>query len=137
MSQNNIGIFNENRCRIFNYIMENPGRHFSEIMRELGLTKRGLGYHLEKMTKEGIIISQSTGFFKYYYPLGSRVESKNITPAQEKVIDILREKPASTKELADTMKKSPRSVDYHLKNLREKGFVAVRKVGNKSVWYVE
>ncbi len=57
--------YNENRCAIFNYIMENPGVHFSGIMRALNLTKRGLGYHLEKLVEEGIVV---TG--KYYVSHG-------------------------------------------------------------------
>ena len=58
MSLNTKQMSNPTRRRIFNYIKENPGRYFSAIMRAMGLSKRGLGYHLEKMLEEGIIVSQ-------------------------------------------------------------------------------
>ena len=137
MSPCNTGIYNENRCRIFNFIMQNPGHHFSDIMRELGLTKRGLGYHLEKMTDEGIVITQSKGIFKFYYPMGSKVEPKKLTPIQQKLVDTLRIKPATKEILGNIIGKSPRAVHYHLKNLKEKGFVDQRMVGKKCEWYVE
>ena len=131
------GMSNPTRCRIFNYIMENRGRHFGEIKRELGLTKRGLGYHLEKMLKEGIIISQSISKFKYFYPLGAEIEPKPLTPTQEKIAEILRENPMTAKELGKTMGKTTRAVTHHLKKLQEKGFVDRRKGGNGYEWYIK
>ena len=137
MSPRNTGIYNKNRCAIFNYIMQNPGHHFSEIMRELGLTKRGLGYHLEKMTDEGIVITQSKGIFKYYYPMGSDIEPKNLTPSQQDVFDTFQETPMTLEKLTAITGRSTSSVKHHLYNLQKNGFVGWRKVGGETEWYVE
>ena len=130
-------MFNEKRCRIFNYVMENPGRHFSEIKRELGFPKRTLGYHLDKMMNEGILISQSKGIFKFYYPVGYDVKPERLTPTQQKVVDALREKSMTTREMATIMDKSMPTTKYHLDKLREMGFVDRRIVGTGYEWYVE
>ena len=66
-------LFNENRGKIFNYIIEHPGTHFSAIMRSLKMTKRGLGYHLEKMVEEEILVSVPHGIFRFYYPAGADI----------------------------------------------------------------
>ena len=137
MSLDTKELFNEKRCRIFNYIMENPGRHFSEIKRKLGIPKRTLGYHLDKMINEGIVVSRPKGIFKFYYPIGYNVEPENITPTQRKVVDVLREKPMTTREIAKIMNKSLPSIKYHLDKLREMGFVDRRSVGTGYEWYVE
>ena len=125
------------RRRIFNYILENPGRHFGEIKRKLGLSRRKLSYHLKKMLEEGIIISQSKSVFKYYYPKGAKVEPKPLTPMQENVVEILREGPTTTREVANMTGKSRQSAVIHLMKLRDKGFVDGRRIGNGYEWYVK
>ena len=130
-------MFNEKRCRIFNYVIENPGRHFSRIKRELGLPKRTLGYHLDKMMNEDILISQSKGRFKFYYPVGYDVEPERLTPTQKELMDALRERTMPTREIATTMGMSMPAVSYHLVKLREMGFVERRRAGKGYEWYVE
>jgi len=128
---------NPTRRRIFNYITEHPGKHFGEIKRKLGLTGRKLRYHLKKMLEEGIIISQSKSVFKYYYLKGAKVEPKPLTPMQEHVVEILREGPTTTRELANLMGKSRQSAVIHLMKLRDKGFVDGRRVGPGYEWYIK
>ena len=129
--------YNKNRCAIFNYIIENPGGHFSKIMRELNLTKRGLGYHLEIMTMEGIITSKSKGIFKFYYPAGFEVQSKKLTPVQQEIFDTLQEGALTIEDLAEFTGRSRSAVSYHLNNLRKKGYVEWRRIDMCYEWYVE
>ena len=107
---------NENRCAIFNYIIENPGKHFSEIMRSLNMTKRGLGYHLERLVAEGLIVAVSHGIFKYYYTPGADIK-RPLTPMQQEIVDIIRVEPCNTGELANVLEKTIKAVEYHLMNL--------------------
>ena len=131
-------LYNKNRCDVFNHIIQNPGKHFSGIMRDLNLTKRGLGYHLERLVEEGLVMAKSKGIFKFYYPAGYKDAQKRLTPMQQKVFDILKEEPCSTEELADIMGKSRSSIEYHDKNISDMGFIVQRKVkGNTYHWYVE
>ncbi len=131
-------LFNKNRCDIFNFIIQNPGKHFSDIMRGLGLTKRALGYHLERLVEEGIVDVKPHGIFKFYYPAGFEDDSRKLTPMQEQIFNIIRETPCSTDELADVLGKSKRAVQYHLKNLSTIGFIDRKKADENTFhWYVE
>lgn len=131
-------LFNQNRCDIFNFIIKNPGKHFSNIMRDLDLTKRALGYHLERLVEEGLVDVQPHGIFKFYYPAGYEDTSKKLTPMQQQIFEIIRETPCSTDELADVLGKSKRAVQYHLKNLESIGFIERKKMTNGTHhWYVE
>ena len=114
--------YNKNRCAIFNYIMENPGEHFSGIMRALGLTKRGLGYHLEKLVEEGIIVTNSRGIFTFYYPYGAEIQ-KPLRPTQRKIADLIKEEPCTTEEIAEILEHSESSINYHLYNLVKLGII--------------
>jgi len=129
-------LFNENRCKIINYVMENPGRHFSSIMRELDFTKRGLGYHLEILVKEELIETKSLGIFKFYYPAGYDETKKNLTPKQQEIVDIVRKGSSTKKEIANIMGQTPASVYYHLKNLLKMGIVERKEIGyHKYQWH--
>jgi len=131
------GIFNENRCNIFNFIVQNPGKHFGEIKRKLNLTKRGLGYHLEKMLDEGLISIKPHGIFKFYYPSGMELPSKVLTPMQQKIFELIKEESCTTRKIAEIMKKSERSIDYHVNNMNKLGFIIKKKRKGKGVyWHV-
>jgi len=122
--------YNENRCKIFNYIMEHPGEHYSKIMRALNLRKCSLGYHLKKMVEEGIIVTHSHGIFTFYYPYGAEME-KPLTPMQRKVFNIIKNEPCTSAEIADILERSENSINYHLTNL-----VKLRVIKrNGDYWY--
>ena len=124
--------YNKNRCAIFNYIMENPGEHFSGIMRALGLTKRGLGYHLEKLVEEGIVVTEPRGIFKYYYPYGAEIQ-KPLSPTQRKIADLIKEEPCTAGEIGEILERSESSTHYHLTNLVKLGIIEK----NGDYWYLK
>jgi len=119
---------NENRCNIFNYIIEHPGTHFSGIMRSLNMTKRGLGYHLERMVREGIITSVPHGIFRYYYPAGADIP-QHLTPMQQEILDIIREDTCTVGEIADVLGKTRKAVEYHVLNLAGMGLIGENDQG--------
>ena len=109
-------LFNENRNRIFNFVIEHPGTHFSAIMRSLKMTKRGLGYHLEKMVEEGIIVSVPHGIFKYYYPTGADIP-RHLTPMQQEIVDLIKGDTCTAEEIADVLEKTKKAIEYHVGKL--------------------
>ncbi len=130
-------LFNVNRCRIINFVMENPGRHFSSIMRELEFTKRGLGYHLENLVEEGLIIAIPHGIFKFYYSAGYDEIKKSLTPKQQKIMDIVRKDPCTKEKIAEIMGQTPPSIHYHLKNLVKMGMVERKGSGKGAYrWHI-
>ena len=131
--ENDKRLFNETRCRIFNYIVENPGKHFAAIMRGLGLSLQGLGYHLVILVKEGLIDTTSLGKSKFYYPGGYKIEARVMTPKQQEMFEILQKDPRTIGELAEVLGKSRNTISEHLNNLSRMG-VIVRKC-SKNVYY--
>ena len=109
-------LFNENRNKIFNFVIEHPGTHFSSIMRSLKMTKRGLGYHLERMVEEGIIMSVPHGIFKYYYPTGADIP-QHLTPMQQEIVDLIKGDTCSAEEIADVLEKTKKAIEYHVGKL--------------------
>ncbi len=120
---------NENRCNIFNYIVEHPGKHFSDIMRQLNLTKRGLGYHLERLVGEGLIVSKSRGIFKFYYLPGAEEIRQPLTPMQQEIMEIIKTEPATTEEVAEVLDKSNKAVEYHIRNLFKMDAIVLKDNG--------
>ena len=127
-------MFNENRCRIINFILENPGEHFSSIMRELDLTKRGLGYHLEILVEEGLIDAKPLGIFKFYYPAGYEETKRKLTPMQQEIVDLMREATRTVEEIGDILEKTPMAIQYHLKNLLLMGIIRRDDIGNNILY---
>ena len=137
-AMNNKKMFNKNRCDIFNFVIQNPGNHFSDIMRQLKLTKRGLGYHLERLVAEGLIIAKPHGIFKFYYPAGYEEKPRKLTPMQKEIFDLLVQDPCTTEELSEVLGKSKKAIEYHIGNLLKLGFIARKKVDENTYhWYVE
>ena len=118
---------NRNRRAIIKFIMNNPGTHFTGIMKRLKMTKRGLGYHLEMLVKEKLIVSVPHGIFRFYYPPDAEIP-RHFTPKQQAILDIIKERPCSQAELAGTLRKNINAVGYHIGNLKKMG--AITKDGN-------
>jgi len=122
------GLYNENRNNIFNFIIEHPGTHFSGIMRSLKMTKRGLGYHLEKMVEEEILVSVPHGIFRFYYLAGADIP-QHLTPMQQEILDLIRGEPCTAEEIADVLDKTVKAIIYHVKNLAGMGLIGENEQG--------
>jgi len=127
------------RGRIYGYIESNPGEHYSEILRKLGMKNGALAYHLSILEKEEFVNSYRDGIYKRYYPKGMKLtkktlnknfkvnyinesgteiqnESIRLSNTQEKIIDAIQNnKGISQKEIAKIVDTSKQNVNYHIK----------------------
>ena len=62
--------FLPNYNRVFEFIYNNPGSHFRKIKKELDLSIGTIQYQLNKLEKDGKIISIHHRFYKFYFPNG-------------------------------------------------------------------
>ena len=62
--------FLTNYDRVFEFIYNNPGSHFRKIKKELNLSVGTIQYQLNKLEKDGKIISIHHRFYKFYFPNG-------------------------------------------------------------------
>lgn len=125
------------RGRIYGYIESNPGEHYSEILRQLGMKNGALAYHLSILEKEGFVRSFRDGMYKRYFPKGMKLTKKTLnknfrndhitddgaqsegiilSKTQEKIIKTIKNnKGISQKDIAKIVDTSKQNVNYHIK----------------------
>ncbi|MEW5761158.1 MAG: PKD domain-containing protein, partial [Candidatus Thermoplasmatota archaeon] len=65
---------NDMRARIYAHISENPGVHYSSILKSFGITPGNLTYHLITLERNEYIKWVIDGRLKCYYPIEYKVE---------------------------------------------------------------
>jgi len=74
----------ETRRDIYEYILKNPGLHLRELSRRKNISIGSIGYHLNFLTKIGLIISRKEhGFVRYYV-------KTTVGKKDKEIINILR-----------------------------------------------
>jgi len=128
---------NPNCRRIFSYIAEQPGTNFSQIMNRLGLGNGTVTYHLGNLMKKKLVRAESDGYRTRFYSNGHESSSKNSTPKQQEVLDIITRNPSiSNPEIAKKLGKTRHSVMYHTKNLSREGWIRSKVINRKFEWYI-
>ncbi len=127
----------ERREMIYNYVQEHPGEHFRAIQRALGLEVGVLSHHLNKLEKGDYIRSRQDGIYRRFYPINSKIDMKMIlSDVENRILTWIKRHPGSSqKEIANNLKLSRKVVNYHLKILRDAGFVRTVKDGRKILSY--
>ena len=128
----------ETRRKIYNFILENPGSHFREISRKIDMPKSTMDYHLNFLNKKGLIIILKKERYNRYYI------SKKIGKETKKILAILREEtprrillsmkiyhPVSIDYLSKDLDKSPSTISFHLKKLKDLGLVEKIQINNQ------
>jgi predicted transcriptional regulator len=129
------------RGRVYEFIRNNPGVHYSQIKRELDLNNGNLTYHLHTLEREALIKSKSAGRFKVFYITGVKIPKDmepQISSVRKQIIDIIQEQPGITqKELSIKFNdKSSRTIGYHVKNMAREGILKLEKDGRENRCYI-
>ena len=126
---------NSNTIRVLQYIQENPGCHLRKIKRELDMSMGTIQYHLILLEKQGKVSSERQNLHKYYFPIGLFEQNEkdilkilNQETAREILLVILEQKPTQT-DIANIIKISGASVNWHIKRLVELGLILEQKDG--------
>ncbi|NIP35568.1 MAG: helix-turn-helix domain-containing protein, partial [Thermoplasmata archaeon] len=64
---------NRTRLAIHGLVVENPGMHYNEIIREFDLTNGVAAYHLDVLEREGFIRSVRDGTLRRFYSSSTKV----------------------------------------------------------------
>ena len=120
------------RNKIHGFILGSPGAHFALIGSRLGLAHGQLAYHLDVLTKEGMIFARSDGFKKRFYPADTPpelVQDFVLSDVQEKVLEVIVVNPGiGQKALSMALGVTRQVISYHVEKLEK--FSKVRKVGD-------
>lgn len=135
---------NKNRDRIYKKIEEKPGINFTELVKELGITKAMAKYHLDRLKYYGLITPYSNnGRSGYFRNNGIYSESemklylikKNLNDSI--ILEIVDNNPGITrKEIAGRIELSGPSITWHMERLEKSGLIEVVKDGRLTRYYI-
>lgn len=128
------------RGQIYGFIKTNPGVHYNQILRKVGVKNGTLSYHLGVLEKTELIQSRREGLkYRVFYPTGMnfpKSERFRLTDFQIQIIDSLKRRPGLTqKELARLLGQKPQTINYNIKVLDQAGLVSVEKKGRKTTCF--
>ncbi len=129
----------ENRQIINKHILDNPGRHFRAIKKDLKLTTGVLSYHLDRLEKERFVTSRKEGKYKRFYPPNwNKAPGMNLTITQKSILQHIKNNPGVTQsKLAENIGRNKKAVNYNVHQLRELGLLYLEKRGrNTKCYYV-
>ena len=128
------------RGQIFGFIKTNPGVHYNQIRRRMGIKNGTLSYHLSVLEKTDLIKSRREGLkYRAFYPSGMKFpqnERFRLTELQIKILDLIKERNGiNQKEIAKKMGKKPQTINYNIKVLKQADLITVVKKGRKTFCY--
>ncbi|HVQ00388.1 MAG TPA: winged helix-turn-helix transcriptional regulator [Candidatus Thermoplasmatota archaeon] len=125
------------RGQIYGYIKTNPGAHYNQILRQVGVKNGTLSYHLGVLEKTQLIQSRREGLkYRAFYPTGMmfpKEERFRLTELQIQIIAHIKGRPGLTqKEIARLLGQKPQTINYNIKVLAQAGLIHVTKKGRKT-----
>ncbi|MCK4380259.1 MAG: winged helix-turn-helix transcriptional regulator [Candidatus Lokiarchaeota archaeon] len=134
---------NENRLNILREIINNPGIHQNELLRNCDLQKGQLQWHLDVLLKNRIIKKEKYGQYTIYFPITSSIEEidqfKNLPTKSEtttKIFELVQKYPGiSSSEISKKINLARNTVKYHIDKLSEKGLIYLKENGRKIELY--
>jgi len=131
-----VGELNENTQRVLQFIQENPGCHLRWIKRDLNLSMGTVQYHLDPLERMGRIVSEKQSLHRFYFPVGSFVTLErnilkilNQDTAREILLLIIEKNHPTQTEIANGIKITPATANWHLKRLIDFGIISEEKEG--------
>lgn len=130
---------NENRKKIIASILQEPGIHNNELLRQCNLQKGQLQWHLYVLLQYGIIKKEKVGQFSVFFPI-KMTKDPNLysrfligkSKTSLKVLDLIEKNPginSSTIALQLFLNRS--TVKYHIDKLKKKDLVLFKHKGRK------
>jgi predicted transcriptional regulator len=128
----------EIRNILLNYINENPGIWYRELLRLCNISNGSLTHHLrvlEESDRIKVDRKSSPGRTRYYSLNVSDSESKVIgliknTTAKQIILLLLQQEFCTFSEIVDSIGKSPSTISWHMKRLVDAEVVNVRHGGS-------
>jgi len=129
---------NKTRLAIHGLVVENPGMHYNEIIREFALTNGVAAYHLDVLEREGFVRSVRDGTLRRFYSTSTKVPSDSkATPDEmrERILELVTQNPGiNQKSIVDELGIGRTLVGYHLKTLIDEGYVEAHKQGRFTIY---
>lgn len=119
----------EKRETLHHLIVQEPGIHFSALAHRTGLPNGVLVHHLRTLEKHRLIVSRRDGALRRYAAASDAFPPpppRPVTPAQARVLELLREAPRTQGEIAAALGLSQQGANRHVKALERRGLLSIR-----------
>jgi DNA-binding transcriptional ArsR family regulator len=133
---------NENRNKIIELILNEPGIHFNQLLRKTGLAAGNLVWHLDILQTFKIIGKKRIGNFIAYFPYYQKNPISNIDLKLQKskltleILEMIEHEPGIWNNLiTKKFKVDHKTIYYHLNKLQELGLIKLEKEGRKKKIY--
>lgn len=135
---------NEHRKNIINKILQEPGIHNNELLRQCNLQKGQLQWHLYVLLKYGIIKREKLGQYVSFFPVLFKIELKKIplklikkSKTRLKILNLIEENPGiNSAKIARKLNMRRSSVKYHVDKLARLNFIILEKYNREIKLYV-
>ena len=135
---------NNIRLRILEYIKQNPGVRFSNIVKETGINRGTTLYHLGVLKHFDMIIKFKSGSYTLYFQNNGMFSSREKIvslalqePTQRHIIDFLSKNEGATRgEIAKALDLSGSTITWHIAILKKYAIVQIEKDGAKKKHYL-
>ena len=128
---------NAQRKRIYDYIRENPGKHYRAILNDLELPMGVLTYHLNRLERAQYLTSRQDGMFRRFYLKSPKTDMRLfLSDIQKTILSVIKEnKGISQTKIAEKIGVSRKVVNYHVGILGQAGLILVESHGRESACY--
>lgn len=133
---------NENRNKIIDLILDEPGIHFNELLRKTGLAAGNLVWHLDILLTYKVIGKKRLGNFIAYFPYYQKNPISNVDLKLQKskltleILEMIEQEPGIWNNLiTKTFKVDHKTIQYHLDKLVDLGLIKFEKEGRKKKIY--
>ncbi|MFX1500286.1 MAG: winged helix-turn-helix transcriptional regulator [Promethearchaeota archaeon] len=133
---------NENRNKIIELILNEPGIHFNELLRKTGLAAGNLVWHLDILITYKVIGKKRIGNYIAYFPYYQKNPISNLDLKLKKskltleILEMIEEKPGIWNNIiTKKFKVDHKTIHYHLNKLIDLGLIKFRKEGRKKKIY--
>ena len=119
------------RGQIYQHIKENPGTHYSRVVRAVEAGNGTTTYHLHVLETIGFVKSMKKGLHKYYFKSDAvfpyKLQSK-LTFTELEILKALNDaEEMAVGEVAEAIDKAVQTASYNIKNLERKDLVKSHK----------
>ena len=130
---------NENRNKIMDLVLKEPGIHFNELLRRTGLAAGNLVWHLDILMTYKVIGKKRIGNIIAYFPYYQKNPISNIdlqlrrSKLTLEILEMIEQEPGIWNNLiTKKLKVDHKTILYHIKKLIEIDLLNIKKEGRKN-----
>ncbi len=133
---------NENRNKIIDLILDEPGIHFNELLRKSELAPGNLVWHLDILETYKVIGKKRIGNYIAYFPYYQKNPISNLDLKLSKskltldILEMIEKEPGIWNSVITKRKKvDHKTIHYHIKKLIDLKLVIIKKEGRRKKIY--